>query len=259
MRRKNKPPKSRPADREFLTATNGIGTSVRERLFLLRLSLYKALVYLMLGIGASWALLRVGTFFLLPSVGNHLQQTVNVSPWWIVLGIQGLCLVIVVIVFFAHSVLEMHGALIWIVPGVVVAGSILFESIILLAIPDASLAAWAFHANTTSSIRSYERQVKATPYTVQYRRMRVRNAQIENWQCGSPIKIHMSFQPEFAGHPLCVTVHEGYFGWEWIENLRVCSETDLQRAVPISPCEVWAPGMGGSGFPKTRTEVPRVP
>lgn len=239
------------ANREPSAQANGIGVALRERFFLFRLSLYTTFVLLTIGIGLTWALLRVGTFFLLPSLDNHLQQTVNVSPWWVVLGMQGLCLGVVVVVFAFHFVVEKYGALIWIAPGAVIAVSIVFESIIQLAIPGASLANWVFHVNTTSSARSYERQVSATPYTVQYRRLRVRNAQIENWQCStSPIRTHMSFLPEFAGRPLCLTVHEGYLGWEWVENLRVCSDTDLQRALPLSPCEVWAPGMDKAGFPK---------
>ncbi|MFZ2268603.1 MAG: hypothetical protein WAV95_13595 [Azonexus sp.] len=239
------------ADTPAPMETRSWATVLSERFQSGKVSVYKAITMMFLGAGLIWALLRVGTFFLLPTLDKGYQQTVNVSPWWVVLGIQGLCLGIIVVVCVVHFFVDISGSVIWVVSGLIVAASIVFESFIQLVIPGMSMADWAFYANTKASLRSYERQVKVTPYTLQYRSLRVKNAQIENWECRTtPIKTDMSFLPKYADQPLCLTVHEGYFGWEWIDNLRVCSETDMRMAQPISPCEVWAPGMPKIGFPK---------
>ncbi len=200
------------------------------------------IVWLPIGIGVVWVVVRTGTFFLLPFLSSASGQTVNISPWSIIGGLLGVGLLVIAILYALGRFVDEYESLFLIVPGLLIAASLFFEVFVQIVIPKASLAEWAFFGNTKTSRAAYERQVIATPYTIRYRSMHINhevtNAQIATWECGAaPIKTNMSFKPAFAGRSLCLTVHEGLFGWEWIENLRVCSQTALAQAVQSSDCE----------------------
>ena len=190
-----------------------------------------------------WILLRIGTFFLVLSLGSA-YKTVNApySSWLFLILFYGAFLLAGFVLQACHFLVT-RNPLFVAVSTLVVMALLVGEFLIYMIFgPNLSLLAWAERSNTWTSQSSYTRIVKAAPVVETHKfrrggRYHSTNTLIENWNCKfPPIHRYGYFAPENANSSYCLDVHTGLYGWEWIGPLRSCSNDDLAKAIPTNPC-----------------------
>lgn len=185
-----------------------------------------------------WIIARIGTFFFIPILDDETRTTVNVPVplWAIVLAMHAAFLIMACVFQFRNQLILATTT------GLV--GLLLLMELVVIPLVFgriASLEHWLAWANTLRGESVMVRRVAASPVAYRYFIRRVphqtMHARIQNWNCSfAPITHHVEFNAGLAGEKLCVDVHTGRFGWEWIENLRKCSDADLRKAANPVAC-----------------------